>query len=195
MQQQQQDLSAKWKRNFGIIFSLCVIHQRALTIPMRSRFGVQALAQPCFFALGLMFLWATFTRDPFMWLWMGYWFLHFLYRRAEALRLARSGEKIHSQYDGWPHDAVRFGRTEKAAKMVVEPIEVAILGGILYWIYAKEGWPVRGLPLFLLSGAFTLPFVEMVKQTIWERRTQSVVDARIEQEQLVEDVRQKLETH
>ncbi len=139
-----------------------------------------------------MVLWAAFSRDPFMWGWVGFWLLCQICRRIESVRLARSGARIHSQYDGWPFDTIRFGRTEKAAKLVVEPMLVGILGGILHWIYDTYlGMPPYGLPYFLLAGVVTLPFVELVKQTVWQRRTQSMMDARIEQEQMMRDVRDR----
>jgi hypothetical protein len=189
--EQQRDDAMNWKRNFNIAWWLCLMHQRGLILFMRKGFGVRALGVPCALAFVLMFLWATFSRDPFMWLWMGMWLLCQVKRRAESLKLARSGAMIHSQYDGWPFDAVRFAGSEKAAKLVVEPILVGILGGLLYWIYGEQGWSPYGLPYFVLAGCFSLPLVEAVKQTIWERRTQAMVDARLEQEEVMRDFRDK----
>jgi hypothetical protein len=53
------------------------------------------------------------------------------------------------------------------------------------------GWPPYGLPSYLLAGCVSLPFVETVKQMIWERRIQSIADAKWEQEQLARDCRDK----
>ena len=139
----------------------------------------------------MMCVWAMVSHDNFMWIWIGFWLLCQLKRRVESVKLARSGAWIHSQYDGWPFDAIKYARTEKVAKMVVEPILVGILGGILYWIYSQYGLKPTGLPYFFLSGIFTLPFVEIVKQTIWEKKIRGMQDARLEQEQMVEELRDK----
>jgi hypothetical protein len=45
----------------------------------------------------------------------------------------------------------------------------------------------RGLPYFLLTGCVTLPAVEIVKQTVWNRRARMMHDARIENEQTMRD--------
>jgi hypothetical protein len=138
-----------------------------------------------------MFVWAVLSGDPGMWLRIVMWFLCFLQRRIESLRRAARGEIIHSQYDGWPFDTIKIGRTQATCKLFVEPLFIGILGGIAYWLYGKMGWEVRGLPWFLLAGCFSLPFVEMIKQTIWRRRIQGMADARVEQEAVVRDFRDK----
>jgi hypothetical protein len=189
-QQEQHSMVENWRRNFNIAYSLLLIHQRGIIIPMRERFGKDVFGFHCVLALVLMCLWAAFSKDMFMWLWIGLWVLYLAKRRDEAARLAKDG-KTHSQYDGWPAEAIKLGRTEKAAKLVVEPVLVGIVGGILFWIYQEAGLPVYGLPYFFLAGVFTLPFVERVKQIIWERRVQGMTDARIEQEALVRDVRER----
>lgn len=190
-QQQDQNDSMNFKRNFNIAYMACLIHQRALVVPFRNQFGTQALGAPCGLAFVLMLLWAAFSRDPFMWMWTLMWLICFIRRRVEALRLAKSGQRIHSQYDGWPWDAIRIGRTEKAAKLVVEPLLVGILGALLYWIYSLAAMSPYGLPYFLLSGIFTLPLVESVKHTILQRRTQSMLDAQLDQEQVMQDFRDR----
>jgi hypothetical protein len=53
------------------------------------------------------------------------------------------------------------------------------------------GWPPSGLPFFLLAGVVTLPFVEIVKQRTWERRTQSIMDSRLEQQETINDFRNR----
>jgi hypothetical protein len=50
---------------------------------------------------------------------------------------------------------------------------------------------VYGLPYFFMLGLVTLPFVEKVKQLVWERRIQGINDARIEQEALVRESRER----
>ncbi len=183
--QEKDDLFGKWKQNFNFTHALFTMHQRALTVPMRNNYGTQALGFPCLFALGLMVLWYVATGgDPGMMYWIGFWLLCLVKRRVEGVKL--SG-RIHSHYDGWPSDAMKFAGNEKTAKMVVEPVLVGILGGTVYWFYTENGWRPTGLPYFLLAGVVTLPFVESVKQTIWQRRIQGMIDAKLDQEMLMEE--------
>jgi hypothetical protein len=189
--QQERDDAMNQKRSFNIVYALMVMHQRALTVPMRNRWGVNALGMSCALALILMFVWTMVTQDSLMFCWIGFWLLCFIKRRVEAVRLVNKGERIHSQADGLPFDALRLCRSENTAKLVVEPILVGVLGGVLYWIYEQNGWRPTGLPYFILSGVVTLPFVELVKQTIWKRRTQQMLDARIENEASMKAYRDK----
>jgi hypothetical protein len=191
MPQQQQNDSMNWKRNFDISHALCVMHQRALVVPMRSRWGIYALGVPCALALVLMVLWATFSRDPYMWVWIGFWVICQLARRAESVRLHRRGERIHSQYDGYVAYASRWRVSESTAKLVIEPVVFGVFGLVLFDMYRENGLPVQGLPYFFLAGLFSLPFVETVKRSVWERRAQAMVDARVEQEALVKEVRDR----
>ena len=114
----------------------------------------------------------------------------FIRRQREALRLSKGGT-VHSQHDGNSFDARRFCRSERTAKLIVEPILVAIFGTVLWWIYLRMGWHRHGLPAFILTGIFTLPFVEKVKQTVWERRLQGMQDAKLEQQALVRESHQR----
>ena len=192
-QQQQNDPNDpfEWKRNFNIAYNILLIHQRAVVVPLRMAWGPQALGVPCALALVLMVVWATFSRDPLMWGWIALWLTCFVSRRAETLWLWATGARLHGGYDGHPFVAIRLGRTENAAKLVVEPLLVGGIGrrGVLV---------VRPLPFFALRAALfpagglrSLPFVELVKQTIWKRRSQATLDARLEQEASMREFRSK----
>jgi hypothetical protein len=132
-----------------------------------------------------MVFWAATSRDPFLWAWVALWVGCFAFRRIESIRLWRQGVRIHSYYDGWPRDGMNYVKSEKIAKLVVEPVLVGLLGGFVMWIYSENGWPLDGLPRFLLLGCFTLPAVETIKQLVWHKRVEAVKDARIEQEQQI----------
>jgi hypothetical protein len=185
MPQQHEDFVTKWKRNFNITYNLCLIHQRGIVVLMRDQWGKRALGTSCALALVLMFLWATFTQDPFMYGWMVLWFICYLKRRFEAGRLAKKG--MHTEYDGRSKDGQRFGFSERFAKRWVEPMLTGILGGMVYWFYERQGWQPTGLPYFLLSGLFTLPFVQTVHQSIWDRRVEAMNEARITQQAAMKD--------
>ena len=192
MQQQQQlDFPEKLKRNFNIVHSLFLMHQRAIVVVCRNKWGTQALGLPCFCAFILMMLWFVFTRDNLMLAWIAFWLLCLVKRRVESVRLAKSGAMIHSGYDGWPFDAMKYVKSENTAKLIVEPILTGILGFIAFKGYEYMGWRPTGLPCFLLWGVATLPFIEMVKQKTSERRTQSMMDGRLEQQEAINDFRDK----
>lgn len=180
MQPQEHDIREDWKRNFNIAFVLFLVHQRGIVVPLRTRWGVNALGIPCFLAFCLMCMWAAFSRDLFMWLWVGLWVICFLCRRFQAERL----KGVHSQYDG-----LQIWGGAKFGKLFVEPVLVGVLGGLLYWVYSQCGLEARGLPWFLLLGCISLPFIERVKQEAWKRRIQGMIDARIEQEAMVQGMR------
>ena len=187
----EKDAFQEWKNNVNIAWWVCLIHQRCIVVPLRKWWGVQALGTSCALGLLLMIFWAAFAGDPFLWGWVGIWLISFIARRWEATRLARRGVMVHSQYDGWPGGTIRVGRTERIAKLIVEPALIGLFGYAVLLLYEQQGWSPYGLPYFLLAGCFSLPFVELVKQTIWERRTQAMADARIEQQQVMENYRQR----
>jgi hypothetical protein len=188
---QQNNDALSHKQTFNLLHIFGLAHQRALTVPLRSGYGVEALGLPCLLAVVMMFLWAGFSRDPFLLWWLGIWFVFQGVRRFESLRLNWKGVRIHTHYDGWPHVTIRLGRTEGMAKLVAEPLVVGVLGGIIYWVYQEQGWSLYGLPYFFLTGCFTLPFVELINQMIWKRRAEAMLNARIEQENIVDDFRRK----
>ena len=191
--QQQNDPNDpfEWKRNFNVAYNILLIHQRAVVVPLRMAWGPQALGVPCALALVLMVVWAAFSRDPLLWGWIALWLTCFVSRRAETLWLWATGARLHGGYDGHPFVAIRLGRTENAAKLVVEPLLVGGLGGAAYWWYGRFHFSPYGLPYFLLAGCASLPFVELVKQTIWKRRSQATLDARLEQEASMREFRSK----
>lgn len=186
MSQQQKGIFDDWKLKFNITCNLCLIHQRGIVIVLRDQWGKQALGGvPTALALALMVLWATFTHDPFMWAWAALWVCCYLKRRVEAAKLAKKG--WHTQCEGRSKDGRRFGFSERFAKRWIEPLLVGLLGGIAYWLYEQHGWRPTGLPYFLLCGVFTLPLVESVQRTIWNRRVEAMNDARLEQLTAIRD--------
>jgi hypothetical protein len=186
---EQGDAVTGYKQNFNVLYMLCTFHQRAIIVPLRKNFGVEALGFPCLLALVVMVLWATFSHDILMWWYIALWFVFFLHRRMQAVALAKTG-RIHSRYDGWP-DLAKGSLSEKFARMFGEPILVGIAGYLALQWYIAEGMNYRGLPYFLLAGCFTLPFVEAANQIMWRRRSQAMMDARLEQQAVMDDFQRK----
>lgn len=165
------------KRNFNILWLLCVMHQRALTIPLRTCYGKEALGMPCLFAVLMMILWGGLANDGVMFWYLVGWLVLFAHRRVQAITLARTG-RMHSAYDG----RSIIAKNDTFAKAVLEPVLIGAAGYCVLQLYQEWGWSPQGLPYFLLLGCFTLPFVEMAKRQMWQRRTQSMINARIESE-------------
>ena len=90
MQKQQQqgfDWVEAQKRNWNLIVFALAVWQRAVVVPMRYRFGVEALGSICVASFLFMAVWAWCWHDPLMWAYLGYWTLCWMVRRAEARRL------------------------------------------------------------------------------------------------------------
>lgn len=180
MQQQQKELS--YKEKFNIVVFLCVAFQRAIVIVTRKGFGLQALGKECVFAFCLIILWAVYSQDVFMWVWLIIWCICMAKRRMEASKAFKSGAAVHSYYDGWP---INLGKDERMAKLWYEPACAVILGAILWWWYGQNGWATRGLPCFLFWGAIAMRVVESVKKKAQDRRMMNVSDARLQSEWMV----------
>ena len=69
---------------------------------------------------------------------------------------------------------------------------VAILGGILYWLYTVAGWPVRGLPAHHPDGLLHTAIGRVCQiGHAGGSCTQDILDSRIEQEATMRDFRNK----
>jgi hypothetical protein len=191
MEQQHQNAQSDFKRDFNVACWVAMIYQRALVIPLRKNFGTEAFGLPTALAFVLMCFWASLSMDQWMWLWIFLWVVALIGHRAESKKLAASGVRVHSQYDGVCREALFIGRTERAAKVFIEPAIVAIIGIGLYHVYLAYGLPVTGLPAFFLGGVVALPFVALLQQRIWDKRMTAISDARIESEQMVQEMKQR----
>jgi hypothetical protein len=184
--QQQEDFVTRYQKSLNNAFGVSVVFQQCFIIPLRKNFGVETLGMRCFLALILMILWSAFSNDIFMWWYTGIWFMFFIHRRVQSLRLQR---QIHSCYDGLPVDAMRICKNESIAKQWIEPIMVGLAGVFAKWFYDQHGWPLYGLPYFLITGAVVMAFVQMGHQAVWKRRIRGIQDALIENEQMIRDFR------
>jgi hypothetical protein len=193
MQQKQPNDFATKKDAFNLFMMFLVAHQRALTVPFRVRYGAEALGFPGVWAAILIVLWASFSRDPLMWGWLVMWFLALAVRRFETMRLQRRGERLHSMYDGYPKAAMRFPgvRSETTAKLVIEPAMFFLTGFVFSFIEADWGLPARGFSMFLMTGIFTLPTLQIIRGTLMNKRVAALMDARIEQGAVMEGFRKR----
>jgi hypothetical protein len=175
----------------NIAYALLVVYQRAIIVPMRTHYGKDFFGLTSILPFLLMCLWAGLTHDEYMGAWIGFWLLAVFVRFVQTRRLLARGAMIHSWYDGWPDEGMKVSKSEKAAKLYAEPILVALLGGSVLLFYKAVELPSLGLPVFLLIGAPILYVVERVKEAVWDRRLQEMQNARLEQEALVRESRQR----
>jgi hypothetical protein len=198
--QQQKDEPFNQKQSIEIAMGLLMGLAMAVIAPFRRRCGVEAFGKPAFVGFIIMCLWAAFSRDMAMWWYVGIWLVCIARNRAEAVKLSKQGVVIHSQYDGVSEFQKKF-KSEKLCKQVVEPAMVFALGFALSLFYRDVlyagviNYPQGGLPMFLMVGAGAAAAVEGVRLTIWKRRSQAMMDARIEQEALMREVRDRYGDH
>src|SRR5262245_62031247 len=120
-QQQQPNDKLTQKQTFNILYLILLAFQRGVTVPFRTRYGSEALGRPGFTACILIVLWAVFSQNQLMYLWLLFWLFALAVRRLETFRLLRRGVRLHSGYDGWPKFAMRFCKSETAARLFMEP--------------------------------------------------------------------------
>jgi len=192
MQQQE------WGRKdtFNVLMVFAWSYQRALLVPFRSGYGSEALGVPGVGALVLMLVWAGFSGDPLMWIWIGFWMLCLVCRRLETARLTAKGERIHSKWDGhpvlmqWNRFKQQYVWCDRTARLLMEPLMMVIFWLCVATLSNEMGTP-WGLARFLMGGAFVLPFVEIIRLVLNRNRTQALVDAQIEQQVLMEEFQQR----
>jgi hypothetical protein len=184
-QQQPQNHKLQMKDSFNLLYLICTAFSRALTLPFRVRYGTEALNKPCLFALALLVAWTALSQSPFMLAWLVAWLICFALRRAETAKLLRQGVRIHSLRDGTPVLGMRFTTSEYVAKRFIEPLFLFVSGLGVWGAEADWGYP-PGLGRFMVIGACFLPLLESIHERIWQKRVQSMVDARLEMEELRE---------
>ena len=189
MPNQNQEEPLTMAQRFDVAARWVWIYQRALVVPLRTGAGSDALGMSCLWAAFLILGWAFFSQDPLMVGYAIFWGLCLLIRRAEAAKLAKKGVRIHSWSDGRPKGLCKI-MSEKFAKRWVEPLVIFAVGCICYWYAVEEGTPA-GLAYFLMGAIFVLPCHEWICDMIWRKRVQAMVNARIDQEAMMNQYQQQ----
>jgi hypothetical protein len=199
-QQQQKEEPFNQKQSFEIGMAFLWGVALAVTVPFRRRCGVEAFGKPAFLGFVVMCLWAAFSKDLYMWCYVGLWLFCLARNRAEAVRLQKQGVIIHSQYEG-DSEFRRSFKSERLSKQVVEPAAILATGIALHLFYRDVlyagviDYPQSGLPAFLMVGAGAAAALAGVRETISKRKTQAMIDARIEQENTMRNVRDRFGDH
>lgn len=172
MQQQQQQQPKKITLNVLDIprgYATCV------TVFLREGFGKRALlGWPGVVAFVIM--WIMSYADPVMQVFFWLWCMAFVFQVLDTSRRITKGEKIHSQYHGFPVMAMKGFRCQKenVAKMLEIPL-VCIVGAVSTYLSPTLG-------AFLIGGGMAMAFVRMIDQQMTYKAVEEITDAGIEAE-------------
>lgn len=175
-------------RTTASLLAILIAALAATVEPMlRTRFGRSYFGVPAaigFFAVPMwMLLWPGEDPRPILWFW-GLFFVAQLRARIEQFVLAARGYQQHSRYNGRPLLRVVFRRmSECRIKGAVEPVVVIGAGACLLEVSEPLG-------SFLITSGTCLALTVSMIESRERARAQAIRDAWIEQEQLVERVRE-----
>lgn len=175
--------SARNSLNFGL--SVSRIWATSLEVFLHSGLGhrylgVQALAVLLLIPIYTMF-WQGYDIRPLVWFLMAYLAMCFVNRIGN---LARSGERQHSYYTGWPR---LIGRTSKLSELVVKRfIEPALALAIGFILRVNVNAP---LGTYLMIGAGCLFVSVSASEMEDQTNLDDLHDRVIEQETIAERFR------
>ena len=78
------------------------------------------------------------------------------------------------RYAGWPEVGMRFAKSERTAKGLVEPMVCIVVGAVL-WPWSEP------LGCFILAGSFSLIVTRGIEMQVTTNRLNSMRDGAIEQ--------------
>ncbi len=144
---------------------------------LRRGFGSEALGINGIVAALIILVYAGATHCPemitFFWVWLGF----VAYQRIYGLNLRRQGHVVHSRYAGWPEVGLRFTKSAKIARQVVEPLVCLVAGAVLF-LYSEP------LGRFVMLGPIGLLVSQGIDGQVMKSRLTALRDAEIEQRHL-----------
>lgn len=177
MQQQQQQWGLRETTN--LLTAATNVLSMAVLPFIRHSFGKDALGWPTFGAFIIIMVVACFSASQAMWLYFGLWIIALCWQKNYTKKLLRQGAVVHSRSPGFPSLGVKFTKGNvKQAVMFVEPF----LSGFFGYMFYDLGEHVLGG--FLMCAAASLIFQHTTQRMLDERRVQEMINARIEQEWL-----------
>jgi hypothetical protein len=177
-QQQTPSEQITVRGSFNFLYLLLSGHVTCLTPFLHVGFGSEALGINGLAALVVILLYATYTGSTVMVNFLYVWLFMMLVQRIKTGSMRRQGHVIHSRYDGFPHLATRFVKSEQAAR-VLEAFMCGVIG-ILLMSYDEA------LGAFIAIGFLSMMFKLAIERRIDEVSVQRMRDAEIEQRWLVE---------
>lgn len=155
----------------GMLYFLCSVHSRCITVFTRTGFGIEGLGIPAVCSLVLLLI--CLPGDPGMIFWLGAWFVAVIVQRIITFRMIRKGAVIHSRFAG--HSLllkIPFLRKEKYI-MAIEAILCLFLGVLVMAISQFMG-------AFLALGFVSIMVQMAIDDSLRQRRIQQMQDARLE---------------
>jgi hypothetical protein len=152
-------------------------HATTVTPFLRRGFGSEALGINGVVGAIIILLYAGVTNSPEMVTFWWVWIAAVAYQRLYSVKQRQNGNVVHSRYAGWPEVGMRFAKTEKVARGVIEPLVCVVVGGCL-WSWSEA------LGRFILLGSFSLLVSRGLEQQVIRNRVRAMSDAQIEQRYL-----------
>jgi hypothetical protein len=183
-QQQQQ----KWGLQESTNLLTVITNVMSMTVLSFARhsFGKDTLGWPAFGAFIIIMVVASFSASQAMWVYFGVWIISLCWQKSYTNKLMRQGTVIHSRSPGFPALGAKFtkGNVMQAA-MFVEPFLCGLLGYMFYDLGE------RAIGVFLICATASLIFQNTTQRMLDERRVQEMINARIEQEWLSRQLRDR----
>ncbi len=102
--------------SFNFLYLAISGHATCLTPFLHSGFGSQALGVNGIAALVVILLYAGYSGSVAMVNFLYVWLFMMLLQRIKTGKLLREGCVVHSRYDGFPHFATKFVKSESAVR-------------------------------------------------------------------------------
>jgi hypothetical protein len=161
----------------NLLWLLAKGYATTVTPFLRRGFGSEAIGINGIVAALIILLYAGATNSPemitFFWTWLGF----VTYQRIYGIRQRMSGQVAHSRYAGWPEVGMRFTKSEKIARQVVEPLVCVVVGAALWQVSEPLG-------RFVMLGPVGLLVSLGLDQQVMRNRVRAMRDAEIEQRYL-----------
>jgi hypothetical protein len=185
MNQQQQQ---KWglRDTTNLLTVVTNVMSMAVLPFVRHSFGKDALGWPAFGAFIIIMVIASFSASQAMWIYFGVWIIALCWQKNYTKKLIQQGAVLHSRSPGFPALGAKFTKGKvMQAVMFVEPF----LCGLFGYMFYDLGEHVLGK--FLMCAAGSLIFQHTTQRMLDERRVQEMINARIEQEWLSRQLRDR----
>jgi hypothetical protein len=167
------------RNGMNLLVLLANAHATTLTVFMRQGFGSEALGISGICAALMILLYAGFSNSPEMITYLWVWVAAVAYQRIYGIKQRQKGQVVHSRYAGWPQAAMRFTKSEKIAREVVEPLICVAAGAAMYTWSEPVG-------RFILAGPVSLLITRVIEMQITKNRLSAMQDAAIEQRYLAD---------
>jgi len=186
MGQQKQSEPLSMRESFDIMYVFASALSLGLTVFTRCQFGTEAFGLRGLAAAVVIFVYVGSTGSQWMMIYFVAWLLALVCRRAESETAAKRGELRHTYYNGHPWlilTLMPFIKDEQTARRV-EPFLCLAAGiGLCQWSF--------DVGRFVIFGALSILIIDRVGREIMRRRVEAIINARIEQEAVMEELKRR----